>query len=92
MIFVAIAGDEYRPVIWVHGEAQRKLAAASRDRVERALGDPVRVSIEDAGTFYPAEEFHQDYHSKNSTQYLFYRYGCGRDRRLGQIWGSHQSE
>jgi peptide-methionine (S)-S-oxide reductase len=85
-------GGQYRPVIWVHGDAQRQLAEASRDRVEKALGDSVVVAIQDAATFYPAEEFHQDYHSKNSTQYLFYRYGCGRDRRIAQIWGGPKSD
>jgi peptide-methionine (S)-S-oxide reductase len=48
----------------------------------------VLVEIVDAGTFYPAEEYHQDYHTRNSAQYRFYRYGCGRDRRLAAIWGS----
>ena len=48
---------------------------------------PVVVAIQNAGPFYAAEDYHQDYHNKSSAQYRFYRFGCGRDRRLAQIWG-----
>jgi peptide-methionine (S)-S-oxide reductase len=80
-------GSQYRPVIWVHGAAQRKAAEASKEQVQKMFKERVVVAIEDAGPFYPAEEYHQDYHNKSSAQYRFYRYGCGRDRRLAQIWG-----
>lgn len=80
-------GTQYRPVIWVHGAAQRQAAEASKAQVQKMFKQPVVVAIQDAGPFYAAEDYHQDYHNKSSAQYRFYRFGCGRDRRLGQIWG-----
>ncbi len=80
-------GTQYRPVIWVHGAAQRQAAEASKAQVQKMFKEPVVVAIQDAGPFYAAEDYHQDYHNKSSAQYRFYRYGCGRDRRLAQIWG-----
>jgi peptide-methionine (S)-S-oxide reductase len=85
-------GSQYRPVIWVHGAAQRKAAEASKAAVQQMFKQqPVVVAIQDAGVFYPAEDYHQDYHNKSSAQYRFYRFGCGRDRRLAQIWGDPKS-
>jgi peptide-methionine (S)-S-oxide reductase len=82
-------GSQYRPEIFVLDEAQRRAATASKARVQEQFKDmPVVVAISTAGPFYPAEEYHQDYYKKNSAQYRFYRYGCGRDRRLAAIWGS----
>ena len=83
-------GSQYRQVVFVHDAAQRAAAEASKKRVQQMFTQPVIVAIEDAGPFYPAEEYHQDYHSKNDAQYRFYRWGCGRDTRLAQIWGAHK--
>ena len=80
-------GTQYRPVIWVHDAAQRKAADASKAQVQKMFKEPVVVAVQDAGPFYAAEDYHQDYHNKSSAQYRFYRFGCGRDRRLAQIWG-----
>ena len=79
-------GDQYRPVIFVHNEEQRAAAEASKARMERLFGQPILVAIAPAEAFYPAEAYHQDYHRQNSAQYRFYRFGCGRDRRLQEIW------
>ena len=82
-------GSQYRPEIFVHDEAQRKAAEASKARVQqRFRNTAVVVKVSPAGAFYPAEDYHQDYYKRNSAQYRFYRYGCGRDARLQAIWGS----
>jgi peptide-methionine (S)-S-oxide reductase len=85
-------GTQYRPAIFVLDAGQRAAAEASKARVQQRFKDmAVVVSIADAGVFYRAEEYHQDYYKKNSAQYRFYRYGCGRDARLQAIWGEGQS-
>ena len=81
-------GEQYRPVIWVHDPAQRRAAEASKAAVEQRLGRQVVVAIEDAPPFYRAEEYHQDYYAKNPVRYKYYRWGCGRDARLAEIWGT----
>ncbi|HEY6362171.1 MAG TPA: peptide-methionine (S)-S-oxide reductase MsrA [Vicinamibacterales bacterium] len=81
-------GTQYRPEIFVFNAEQRAAAEASKARVQQRFKEQaVVVAISNAGPFYPAEEYHQDYYKKNSAQYRFYRYGCGRDRRLQAIWG-----
>jgi peptide-methionine (S)-S-oxide reductase len=80
-------GDQYRPEIFVHSEAQRATAEASRQRVQRRFKQPIVVKVTAASTFYPAEAYHQDYHNTHAVQYRFYRWTCGRDARLRQIWG-----
>ena len=79
-------GWQYRPVLFVLDEAQRAAAEASKARVQQRFSERVVVQIVDAGPFYRAEEYHQDYYHKNSAQYRFYRFGCGRDARLREIW------
>jgi len=81
-------GEQYRPVIWVHTPAQRAAAEASKQRMQMIFDRPVVVGIEDAGPFYPAEEYHQDFHTKSAVRYNYYRWGCGRDARLSDIWKS----
>lgn len=80
------AGEQYRAEIFVHDASQRAAAEASRKAVERELGRAVAVPIADAGPFYRAESYHQDYYKTHPIQYRFYRWTCGRDRRLAQIW------
>jgi peptide-methionine (S)-S-oxide reductase len=79
-------GNSYRPVIFFHTEAQRVAAEASKARLAQRFGKEILVEVMPAAPFYRAEEYHQDYYMKNSAQYRFYRYGCGRDRRLEEIW------
>ncbi len=81
------AGNSYRPVIFFHTEAQRAAAEASKAKMQQRFGGkPIVVAVTAAAPFYRAEEYHQEYYKKNSAQYRFYRYGCGRDRRLEEIW------
>jgi peptide-methionine (S)-S-oxide reductase len=79
-------GKQYRPEIFVHDAAQKAAAEASKRDVEKKFGT-VPVNITPAGAFYPAEEYHQDYYMKDPDGYHRYRTGCGRDRRLEQLWG-----
>jgi peptide-methionine (S)-S-oxide reductase len=79
-------GAQYRPALFPLTAAQRQAAEASRKAAEEALGKPVRVTIEEPGTFWPAEDYHQGYHDKNPVRYTFYRFTCGRDARLDEVW------
>jgi peptide-methionine (S)-S-oxide reductase len=85
-------GAQYRTGIFVHDSAQRKAAEASKADVERTkkFAQAIVTPIEDAGAFWPAEEYHQDYYKKNQVQYRMYRMGCGRDARLKELWGSSE--
>jgi peptide-methionine (S)-S-oxide reductase len=80
-------GDQYRSAIFYHDEEQRALAEASKAEVEKRFEQPVATQIVPAGPFYKAEEYHQDYYKKNPIRYKFYRYNCGRDARLEELWG-----
>jgi peptide-methionine (S)-S-oxide reductase len=82
-------GSQYRAVIFYRNEAQRKAAEASRAQLERTkpFPEPIVTEITSAGPFYPAEAYHQDYYKKNPIRYAYYRKGCGRDRRLAELWG-----
>jgi peptide-methionine (S)-S-oxide reductase len=80
-------GTQYRSAIFYGNEEERQEAEASKARVEQRLGKPVATQIVAAGVFYPAEEYHQDFYLKNPVRYHQYRQGCGRDRRLKELWG-----
>jgi peptide-methionine (S)-S-oxide reductase len=83
-------GSQYRTGIFYHGEEQRLAAEKSKEALERSkpFKEPVVTEIVPAGEFYPAEEYHQHYYKKNPIRYRYYRSGCGRDRRLEELWGS----
>ena len=83
-------GSPYRTAIFVHGAAQRRAAEASLAELQKTkpFKEPIVTQIVDAGPFYPAEAYHQDYYKKNPLRYHYYRSGCGRDARLGQLWGA----
>lgn len=82
-------GGQYRTAIFVHGEEQRRLAVISKEAMERSgrFDGPIVTEIVPAGPFFPAEEYHQDYHKKNPVRYKFYRFGSGRDSYLDEVWG-----
>lgn len=82
-------GDQYRPAIIVHTPQQKAAAEASKAQLQQSgvLKGRIVTGIENAGTFYEAEDYHQDYYKKNATKYKFYRWNCGRDQRVRQLWG-----
>jgi peptide-methionine (S)-S-oxide reductase len=80
-------GSSYRAAIFPLNAAQRKLAKASKARVEAHFGRSTAVTVADMTTFYDAESYHQDYYRKNPIRYRLYRGGCGRDARLKEVWG-----
>lgn len=79
-------GEQYRPVIFVRNDAQRAAADASKAALQRRFDRPIVVAIEPAGPFYPAEAYHQNFHVTSTVRYKYYRWGCGRDARLAEIW------
>jgi len=85
-------GESYRPVIFYHDEEQKRLAEASKTELQktRPFSDPIVTPIEPLhDSFYPAEDYHQNFYKKNPIRYKLYRYGCGRDARLEELWESN---
>ena len=83
-------GSQYRSAIFYHDQNQQELAEKTKKEVQRQLKTQIFTEIIPASTFYPAEEYHQDYYKKSSLLYQYYRYSCGRDRRLREIWGNKE--
>jgi peptide-methionine (S)-S-oxide reductase len=82
------SGEQYRAGIFYHDEEQRKLAEDSKKAVQAKFAPrAVHTEIAKATAFYKAEDYHQNYYEKNPVRYKFYRYNCGRDQRLEQLWG-----
>lgn len=86
-------GTQYRPEIFYLGEQQKQAANQSLEALKKnkPFKEPIVVNITKASTFYPAEGYHQDYYITHALRYKFYRYSCGRDNRLEELWGSSQS-
>jgi peptide methionine sulfoxide reductase msrA/msrB len=82
-------GMQYRSVVFVHDDAQRAAAEASKAALAASgrFTKPLVTRIVPFTTFYPAEEYHQDYYKKNPLRYRFYRHGSGRDQFLEKVWG-----
>lgn len=83
-------GSSYRPVIFTRGAEQQRQARESLAAAARELGRPeaeLRVQIRPLQAFWPAEAYHQDYADHNAISYRYYRWACGRDRRLDALWG-----
>jgi len=86
------SGTPYQSHIFTHGEEQKRLAELSKARIqqEKTFKAPVITPITAAGPFWPAEDYHQDYYVKNPLRYKYYRYACGRDKRLQELWGERE--
>lgn len=78
-------GHSYRTAIFATDE-QRAIAEEAKAEVEELLTPEVVTPILDAATFYRAEEFHQDYYQRNPLRYKYYRFACGRDARVAEVW------
>lgn len=85
-------GSQYRPAIFYHNKTQQDLALASKKKIQqqKTFPEDIVTEISAASTFWPAEEYHQNYYLKNPIRYKFYRYNCGRDQRLNQLWKEEQ--
>ena len=85
----ADAGTQYRSGVFYHDDEQKQIAEKVIERLNVARVFPQRIVTEvtEASTFYPAEDYHQDYYKKNPVRYQYYRSSCGRDARLKQLWG-----
>jgi len=80
-------GPQYRSAIFYHGADQKTVAEQSKAAVSRQLRKPIATDFLPASQFYPAEQYHQDYDRKNPVRYNFYRFNCGSDQRLTEVWG-----
>jgi len=83
------SGSQYQAAIFTHNDEQIRLAEVSKAALSKAktFKEPIITPIIPASTFYPAEEYHQNFYKKNSVHYKLYRLSCGRDRRLKELWG-----
>ena len=85
-------GDSYRPVIFFEDQiSEQKVndALKSASKELEVPFDKIKVEIKSRSKFWIAEDYHQDYANNNEIKYKFYRYSCGRDKRLNQIWGDN---
>ncbi len=85
-------GTQYRSAIFYHSDEQKKLAEASKKELEASgkFEDPIVTEIVEANTFYPAEDYHQDYYKKNPGRYNAYHQASGRDEFIESVWGKEK--
>ena len=85
-------GDSYRPVIFFDNKDDEKIASYALNAASRELSVPlqeIQVELKKRSQFWIAEDYHQNYADNNELKYKFYRYACGRDKRLDQLWGKN---
>jgi len=82
-------GSQYRSAVFHTRDEEKRLAEASKAAIEEAkkFPSPIVTELVSASTFYQAEDYHQDYYKKNPFRYKYYKYGCGRTKRLEALWG-----
>ncbi len=82
-------GYQYRSAIFVANPRQQQIvrAAIARLAPQKQVPGEISTLVLPRATFYPAEDYHQDYYKKNPVKYRFYRLTCGRDARVGKVWG-----
>jgi len=84
----ADTGTQYRTAIFYHSAEQKRLAEASKKKMEKSgvFGKPIVTEIVPASVFYPAEDYHQKYCQNNPVRYKFYSAGSGRENYLKKLW------
>ena len=85
-------GDSYKPVIFFDNKDQENQAKKALFSASKELGIPseeIYVELKPKSEFWLAEDYHQDFANKNQLKYKFYRFSCGRDQKLEQIWGDN---
>jgi len=82
-------GESYRTAIFATPQ-QRSAADGARAEANRLLRGRVVTPVLPAARFWPAEAYHQDYYRRNSVRYRYYRWRCGRDARLTEVWGARR--
>ena len=80
-------GESYLTAVFVANASERAAAEASKAEAEETLGREIVTPILDQAEFWPAEDYHQDYYRTNPMRYSYYRWGCGRDARIEELWG-----
>ncbi len=85
-------GTQYRTGIYYLDEQQQKHAEASLAGIKSKLNKPIATEIKAATQFYPAEDYHQNYYQVNPVRYNYYRWSCGRDQRLQELWGEQAAQ
>ena len=84
-------GTQYRSAIFYTDDEQKRVAETSKEAIAKShrFDKPIVTQIVAATTFWPAEGYHQHYYKTHPVQYKFYRYNCGRDQRLEELWGKN---
>ena len=80
-------GHSYTTAVFYSTPDEKKAAEAAIEDAEQQLGEPIATKVIALDRFWRAEEYHQDYYKKNPIRYKYYRNGCGRDKRVAQVWG-----
>lgn len=80
-------GHSYTTAIYTLNDEQAAQAEAAKAEAEKTLGKPIVTEIEPPATFWPAEEYHQDFYKKSPVRYNYYRRACGRDQEIKALWG-----
>ena len=82
-------GSQYRSAIFFQTDEEKRESDISKQAIEQSkrFKEPIVTQIAMASQFYPAEEYHQDFYKKNPVRYNFYKYSCGRAKRLEELWG-----
>jgi peptide-methionine (S)-S-oxide reductase len=85
-------GSQYQSAVYYHDEEQKKIATQTKEKLfaDSSKNSKVATEIIAFKNFFAAEDYHQDYYKKNPVRYKFYRYNCGRDKRLKDVWGENQ--